>query len=46
MSSKDLKAASSFGEADYNELLQQTVAVIDTSRLHLAKQLNTVAIST
>ena len=28
MSSKDLKAASSFGEADYNELLRQAVAVL------------------
>ena len=46
MSSKDLKAASTFGEADYNELLQQAVAVIDTSRLHIAKQWNTAAIST
>ena len=30
---------------DYNELLQQAVAVIETSRLRIAKQLNTIAMS-
>ena len=35
----------SFNEEDYNELLQQTVAVIESSRLHIAKQLNTVVMS-
>ena len=34
-----------FKEEDYNELLQQTVAVIEVSRLRIAKQLNTVAMS-
>ena len=34
-----------FNEEDYNELLQQAVAVIEVSRLRIAKQLNTVAMS-
>ena len=42
----DLNIAKPFSEKDYNELLQQTVAVIETSRLRIAKQLNTIAIST
>ena len=35
----------SFYGDDYNELLQQAVAVIETSRLRIAKQLNTIAMS-
>ncbi|MBR5142039.1 MAG: DUF1016 family protein [Bacteroidales bacterium] len=35
----------SFNEDEYNELLQQAVAVIESSRLHIAKQLNTVVMS-
>ncbi len=34
-----------FNEEDYKELLRQAVAVIESSRLRIAKQLNTVAIS-
>ena len=40
---KDLTVTRPFSEEDYNELLQQAVAVIETSRLRIAKQLNTVA---
>ena len=35
----------SFNEDEYNELLQQADAVIESSRLHIAKQLNTVVMS-
>ena len=42
---KDLTVSRPFSEEDYNELLQQAVAVIETSRLHIAKQLNTIAMS-
>lgn len=42
---KDLTVTRSFSEEDYNELLQQAVAVIETSRLRIAKQLNTIAMS-
>ena len=42
---KDLTISMPFNEEDYNELLQQTVAVIEVSRLRIAKQLNTVAMS-
>lgn len=42
---KDLTVTKPFSEEDYNELLQQAVAVIETSRLRIAKQLNTIAIS-
>ena len=42
---KDLTVSRSFSEEDYNELLQQAVAVIETSRLRIAKQLNTIAMS-
>lgn len=42
---KDLTISMPFKEEDYNELLQQTVAVIEVSRLRIAKQLNTVAMS-
>ena len=40
---KDLTTLKSFNEDEYNELLQQAVAVIESSRLQIAKQLNTVA---
>ena len=40
---KDLTVTRPFNEEDYNELLQQAVAVIETSRLRIAKQLNTIA---
>ena len=46
MSLKDLRAVDTFSETDYNELLQQTVAVISSSRLQIAKQLNTASIAT
>ena len=42
---KDLSVPRPFNEDEYNELLQQTVAVIEKSRLQIAKQLNTVAMS-
>ena len=42
---KDLTVIKPFSEEDYNELLQQAVAVIETSRLRIAKQLNTIAMS-
>lgn len=42
---KGLTTPKSFNEEEYNELLQQAVAVIETSRLQIAKQLNTVAMS-
>ena len=42
---KDLTVTRSFSEEDYKELLQQAVAVIETSRLRIAKQLNTIAMS-
>ena len=42
---KDLTVSRPFSEEDYNELLQQAVAVIETSRLRIAKQLNTIAMS-
>ena len=34
---KDFTVTKQFSEEDYNELLQQTVAVIETSRLRIAK---------
>lgn len=42
---KNLTVIRPFSEEDYNELLQQAVAVIETSRLRIAKQLNTIAMS-
>ena len=42
---KNLTVTKPFDENDYNELLQQAVAVIETSRLRIAKQLNTIAMS-
>ena len=42
---KDLTVTRPFSEEDYNELLRQAVAVIETSRLRIAKQLNTIAMS-
>ena len=42
---KDLTVSRPFSEEDYNELLQQAVAVIETSRLRIAKQFNTIAMS-
>ena len=42
---KDLTISGPFNEDEYNELLRQAVAVIETSRLQIAKQLNTVAMS-
>ena len=42
---KDLTVIKPFSEEDYSELLQQAVAVIETSRLRIAKQLNTIAMS-
>ena len=42
---KDLTVTRPFSEEEYNELLQQAVAIIETSRLRIAKQLNSVAMS-
>lgn len=42
---KNLTPPITFSEEDYNELLLRAVAVIETSRLHIAKQLNTIAMS-
>lgn len=42
---KDLSVAKAFSEEDYDELVQQAVAVIETSRLRIAKQLNSIAMS-
>ena len=42
---KDLTVSRPFNEDEYNELLRQAVAVIDKSWLQIAKQLNTVAMS-
>ena len=42
---ENLAFPTTFNEEDYNELLQRAVAVIETSRLHIAKQLNTIAMS-
>ena len=42
---KDLAVSRPFNEDEYNDLLRQAVAVIETSRLQIAKQLNTVAMS-
>ncbi|MBR5551552.1 MAG: DUF1016 family protein [Muribaculaceae bacterium] len=42
----DRAIITTFNEDDYAKLLQQAVAVIDASRLQIAKQLNAVAIST
>ncbi len=42
---KDLSTSKRFSEEDYKLLLQQAVAVIESSRLQLAKQINTIAIS-
>ncbi|MBQ8204416.1 MAG: DUF1016 family protein [Alistipes sp.] len=42
---KDITVSRALNEEEYNELLRQAVAVIETSRLQIAKQLNTVAMS-
>ena len=42
---KELTTSKHFNEEEYNQLLQQAVAVIESSRLQLAKQINTTAIS-
>ena len=42
---KDLTVTKPFSEEDYNELLRQAVAVIETSRLRIAKQLNVIAMT-
>ena len=42
---KDITVSGTFNEEEYNELLQRAVAVIETSRLQIAKQLNAVAMS-
>lgn len=42
---KNLTTSKHFNEEEYNQLLQQAVAVIESSRLQLAKQINTTAIS-
>ena len=41
----DLSNPSPFKEKDYKELLHQTIAVIETSRMQVAKQLNTIAMT-
>lgn len=42
---KDFAVSQQFNEEEYNKLLQQAVAVIEVSRQRIAKQLNTIAIS-
>jgi hypothetical protein len=42
---EDLTVTKPFSEDDYNELLRQAVAVIESSRFRIARQLNTVAMS-
>ena len=42
---KNISALKSFNEEEYNVLLRQAVAVIESSRVQIAKQLNTVAMS-
>ena len=42
---KNMGILKPFNEEEYNELLRQAVAVIESSRLQIAKQLNTVAMS-
>lgn len=42
---KDIIASRPLNEEEYNELLRQAVAVIESSRLQIAKQLNAVAMS-
>ena len=44
-SMKDLTVLKPFSEEDYNKLLRQAVAVIETSRLQIAKQLNAAVMS-
>ena len=44
-SMKDFAVSQQFNEEEYNKLLQQAVAVIEVSRQRIAKQLNTIAIS-
>ena len=41
----DLTTSKHFREEEYYELLQQAVAVIESSRLQIAKQINTITIS-
>ncbi len=42
---KNISALKPFNEEEYNVLLRQAVAVIESSRVQIAKQLNTVAMS-
>ena len=42
---KDISITNPFNEKDYTDLLQQAVAVIESSRLQIARQLNTVTMS-
>ena len=42
---KEIIVMNSFSEEEYNELLQQAVAVIETSRLRIAKQMNSIAVT-
>lgn len=41
----DLTYTNTFNEEEYNEILQQAVAVIESSRVRLAKQMNNIVIS-
>jgi hypothetical protein len=43
--STDISIVQPINEDEYNELLRQAVAVIEASRTQIAKQLNTVAMS-
>ena len=40
----DLIHTNTFNEEEYNEILQQAVAVIESSRVRLAKQMNNIVI--
>ena len=42
---KELTLVKTITEDEYNQLLRQAVAVIETSRIQIARQLNTVAMS-
>ena len=41
----DIDVPMIFAEDDYNELLRRAVAVIETSRIQIAKRLNSVVMS-
>ena len=42
---KNVNASDNYAEKDYQELLHDTIAVIESSRVHIAKQINTSIMS-